>query len=134
MKTITLEGTLTRDAQIRETRPRSYTALRFHPLAGKKVEQEVFVPATDYVVLRMKARTRVGGVRKLRSYRLVLWNADYIRDRRVRIAREGSRVRITGTPEIARFEGKEGEPVELRQIVLQSYEVLQAGPAKVQYA
>jgi len=120
-KTITLTGTVV-DIDIRTTRPRTRTTLRYNRLADRRVPTEVTPRERDYAVLKIKSR-RTGVI-----HRCIAWEVQELSQRPIRWANPGDQVEITGTPEVITLEGKDGQPFDLHQIVLTGYKVLRKQP------
>ncbi len=123
-KPITLTGTVL-GIDIRTTRPKTRTALRYNKLADRRVPTEVTSRERDYAVLKIKSqRTGI-------THRAIAWDVQELSQRPIRWANPGDQVEITGTPEVITLngkDGKDGKPFDLHQIVLTSYKVLRKQP------
>ncbi len=120
-KTITLTGTVLA-VDIRTTRPKTRTALRYNKLADRRVPTEITPRERDYAVL--KVRSQRTGV----THRCIAWDVQELSKRPIRWANPGDQVEITGTPEVVTLEGKDGKPFDLHQIVITGYKVLRKRP------
>ncbi len=120
-KSITLTGTVV-DVNIRTTRPKTRTALRYNKLADRRVPTEVTPRERDYAVL--KIRSRRTGV----THRCIAWDVQELSQRPIRWANPGDQVEVTGTPEVITLEDKDGKPFDLHQIVITGYKVLRKQP------
>ncbi len=123
-KPITLTGTVL-GIDIRTTRPKTRTALRYNKLADRRVPTEVTPRERDYAVL--KIRSQRTGV----THRCIAWDVQELAQRPIRWANPGDQVEITGTPEVITLngkDGKDGKPFDLHQIVITGYKVLRKQP------
>lgn len=118
--TLRLIGYIGRNRQVRQTRERTHTATFYNEVAEMKEEYDVRVPPRDYIVLSLA--THHGSETIWR--RLVVWSPDTTGLSHVRLARKGDRVEVTGRPETFSYLDKDGNPQELRQIVVESYRPL----------
>ncbi len=120
-KSITLTGTVL-TVDIRTTRPKTRTALRYNKLADRRVPTEVTPRERDYAVL--KIRSQRTGV----THRCIAWDVQELAQRPIRWANPGDQVEITGTPEVITLQGDDGKPFDLHQIVITGYKVLRKQP------
>jgi len=123
-KAITLTGTVL-GIDIRTTRPKTRTALRYNKLADRAVPTEVTPRERDYAVLKIKSRRT--GI----THRTIAWDVQELSQRPIRWANPGDQVEITGTPEVITLIGKDGQdgkPFDLHQIVITGYKVLRKQP------
>ncbi len=123
-KPITLTGTVL-GIDIRTTRPKTRTALRYNKLADRRVPTEVTPRERDYAVLKIKSRRT--GV----THRCIAWDVQELSQRPIRWANPGDQVEITGTPEVITLIGKDGQDgksFDLHQIVITGYKVLRKQP------
>lgn len=130
MTTVTLIGYLGKDRQILDTRERSYTAMRYNDLAGRKVETEIPIPSQEYARLSLATHQWERGRQVTRWHRLVAWDVNRPEFRGVRLARKGDRVEITGRVEAFSTASSEGEPREMPQIVIESFRLVQVKPRR----
>ena len=139
MSTITLEGYLGNDRDLRETQERTYTTthpathleyhrggvMQYDEVLEEVGEYEVTVPSRQYAVLSVAEHSWENGQRKTTWHRVIVWNVDRHEHFAVRLARRGDKVRITGrqTTFVARKGKNKGQTIV--QIELIKLEILQ---------
>ena len=125
MTLITIIGHLGRDREIRTTRQRTYTARYYDSVAEQWTESEVTPPTREYALLSLAADERKSGRRETKWHRVICWNTERTRATGVQLARRGDKVQITGYQETFRWKDAEGQMREIKQLILDSFELLQ---------
>ena len=117
--TITLIGYLGRDSEVCLTTPRDYSHEVHDPVADMMIVREGTTEVREYAKLSLAVHEGSGGPT---WYQLRAWNLDDHPDEgRLRIAKKGQRVEVTGFPAEFHFTADDGEPKVFRYLDVQTF-------------
>lgn len=125
MTLITLTGHLGCDREIRTTRERTYTARYYDSITEEWKESERTPPTREYALLRLATKEQRNGSRQTRWHRVICWNVQRLMATGIQLARRGDKVKVTGHEEIFRFKDADGNWRQIKQLILDSFELVQ---------
>ena len=130
-QTSTLIGYLGRTPEIRDTATCTVEVERYNEVAEGTDTFEYETHSREYAVFSVATHTGHGDSRSTTWNRCILWNADRLEHRHLRIAKAGERVEVKGRWETYTFTDQNGQERTGRQLVVESFRVLQHKPAPV---
>ena len=125
----TLIGYLGRTPELRDTATRTVEVERYNQVAETTEILEYETRSREYAVFSVATHSGHGSSRSTTWNRCILWNADRLEYRPLRMAKPGERVEVKGRWNLYTFTDEAGQERTVRQLVVESFRVLQHKPA-----